>query len=225
MRYGAVYSSGIGAMWLECAEWVLKVSDEKAFHIMKEMFPDVRKLDITGNIAVIFYTFMIFQALAFAIFAIENLWARIASSVKPMVVSGSGVANPDPNSQFPIASQATREAFLVNTNGPTIDKPTAGRKVYEIKQKQVSVMDKKGRVVGFRMSIMGEGDLHINSLAEVQGYGAAAKDEQLLSDEHLMSAQDGNFQNNCGYNSLATLRQTQVNCDESSDNDSNISDK
>ncbi|CAL8131089.1 unnamed protein product [Orchesella dallaii] len=229
-RLGALYSSGIGAMWLKSAEWVLKAADEKAIQIMKGMFPDVRKLDITGNIAVIFYTYMIFHAVAFAIFTIEYLRVMIWGSIKNQItVSESDVTNNVPTSESSIESPVTLEELQANTD-ESMTEPASDRAICEIQPDQDTIMEIKRDVVDLDVSIVGGGDSHLDSIVEAHGHGAAAKYEQLQPDAHFISIQVGNFQNISNSSTLAGLPQTQENVvlvdgDKGFENDSISSNK
>ncbi|CAL8112229.1 unnamed protein product [Orchesella dallaii] len=192
------------------------------------MFPDVRKLDINGNIAVIFYTFLISHAVAIAIFAIEYLWVMIFYSTKNQVMSGSDVANHVPFSQSSILSPVALEAFQVNTNGPATDESDADREICEILHLQDEITKINIDVVDLGVGIVGGGDSHLESIAKAHGHGAAAKDGQLLSDEDLILVQDENFQTISHSTALAELRQAHetvilVNCDKALDNSISIS--
>ncbi|CAL8135239.1 unnamed protein product [Orchesella dallaii] len=216
-RFGALHSFGIGTLWYKWAEWVAKASDEKAFQIMKGMFPDVRKLDITGNILVIFYALMMLQAVAIAIFAVEYLRSL---SIFDLITKQtlSDVPNCDQSSQLNIESQTQLGAFIDSAT----DQPVSNLTVLEPAQSAAIVSDKDGDDLD--VSIEGGNITPIVYIDEACAHGSNSKDGVPQPGDYLLSLGKSDFQI-LATKSLVVTRNPQQrddvgNCDKATNDDS-----
>ncbi|CAL8112551.1 unnamed protein product [Orchesella dallaii] len=178
LRLGALQSSGIGAQWINWAEWVGKTSDEKAIHVMKGMFPCVKELTITGNIAVIFYTFMILQAVAFAIFAVEYLCSiKIFGVIKKQTQSGFV-----DNDQFSKSTMETLNKHGAISIGSETDQLITGLPICEMQPVQKSSNELRIEETNLDVSIEGVFNTHMDPKDE-------ACDAHLSPSDYLLSQQ------------------------------------
>ncbi|CAL8135279.1 unnamed protein product [Orchesella dallaii] len=181
------FSSGVRSSWrhsdcqsINWAEWVGKTSDEKAIHVMKEMFPSVKKLDITGNIVVIFYTFMILQAVAFAIFAVEYLCSiKIFGVHKKQTQSGFFDSD-----QFSKSTMETLNKHRAISNASNTDQ-RAGLPICEFQPVQKTITEIRIDGANLNVSIEGECNTYIDPTDE-------AYDGKISPSDHLLSQQTPN---------------------------------
>ncbi|CAL8130332.1 unnamed protein product [Orchesella dallaii] len=178
------------------------------------MFPDVKKLGLTGNVVVIFYTLMILQSVAIAVFAVEYLLRfSIFDSIKKQ--TRSKVATHDQSS---MESRNKHGAIL------TVQ-PAADLTICEIQltQEENIVTGQNGDVCG--ISIEEWDSTPIDYIEDVCANGAAAQDLQLRPGGHILSLNNANIQNISHSNASAVSQKTPINfvmldnCDEATNYD------
>ncbi|CAL8112553.1 unnamed protein product [Orchesella dallaii] len=175
---------------------------------MKRMFPTVKQLDITGNIVVIFYTFLILEAVAFLIFVVEHLCnIRIFGLFKKK--TRSDVAIHDQPSISTMQSPIKNAAFLI---GPATDLKATDPSVCEMQAFQKPITNVHVDRANLGASSEGECNTHVYPIDEACAIDVAAKDGQFPPGDHLLSQQTQNY------------LIMSVNCDEATDTDDDSKD-